>query len=473
MQSLQRVRPTNEQLKLLTRPQLGTMIIRGAAGSGKTTTSLLMLNLSMGYLIDRFSMRGIDSKINIRVFTFNKTLAGYIDELVKHEVSLLESTSIVEVEVTTLFKYFRERIEAKPSIISLSEQSNKISTFCFSIPLERTFIVDEVDYLLGRLEKDKLEDYIDMERTGRGQVPRVDKVLRRKILDEVVYPYIKYKEDVGVLDWNDLSIEFSKNKYDSIHIAIIDEAQDLSANQIKAITRQLEEDNFTTIVLDTNQRIYKRGFTWKEVGIDASKTRYARLEFNYRNTFEIANFASQLIYSSGITCDDDGTFPKLTSIERHGELPIVIKGKFSKQLDYTLDYINKNIDLSKSSVGFLHAKGGRWFSTISERLSAEKKTFDCISSKREWNEKDTNISLSTIHSAKGLEFDYVFILGLEDSHFPVSSEDSQDNDYTSFIKLISMGITRAKKKVILGYKEDSKPFFISLLKKGTFIEVLV
>ncbi|MDN2667472.1 DEAD/DEAH box helicase [Vibrio sp. 14N.309.X.WAT.E.F5] len=471
MKTLQSVTPTPEQMKLMVLPRPGTKIVRGAAGSGKTTTSILMMKLSIGWLIDHFAQNNNDDLINIRVFTFNKTLSAYISDLVAEESLLpVAIRDKLNVQVTTLSKYMYQRLGQRPTIWSGNIQARNIQQlgFAASIPLESQFLADEVEYLLGRLSKDDLESYIDMERTGRGTKPRVDKQLRRQILDQVVYPYIQRKNDASALDWNDLSLTFSNEKFENIHIAIVDEAQDFSANQLKAITNQLADINFTTIVLDSNQRIYKRGFTWKEAGVDTKETTYARLELNYRNTIEIAQFASRLIENSSIAIDDDGTLPKLEAITRTGDKPIVVEARFRDQMNYVLDYLRNNVDLNTESVGFLHAKGGGWFDEIRSRLHQASFDFVEITTESHWPPVDTNIALSTIHSAKGLEFDHVFIIGLEDRHFSFASPDNEDADYSTAIKLLSMAITRSKQNVVIGYNPNSMPSFLEHLDSATY-----
>ncbi|HHR5880450.1 TPA: 3'-5' exonuclease [Providencia alcalifaciens] len=477
MKTLQSVKPTNEQLKLMVRPRPGTLIIRGAAGSGKTTTSILMMKLSIGYFLEDFARRGIDEKINIKIFTFNKTLSAYISDLVENEalLSAPDNLNKLNINVLTLSKYMYERIKGNPRILSFQEQAQKIQMIkhLTPIPLNPQFLIDEVEYLLGRLNDDKLEDYLTMERSGRGTVPRLEKPLRRQILDEVVYPYIKNKKASKIFDWNDISILFTKQKVDNIHIAIIDEAQDFSANQLKAITHQLADVNFTTIILDSNQKIYKRGFTWREAGINTANTRYARLEHNYRNTVEIASFASKLIENTSISIDDDGTLPILDAMKNRGPIPLVLEGRFNKQLEFIINYISENVDLNHETIGFLHAKGGGWFSAIIDMLKHKNLPFIEISGETYWPNIETNIALSTIHSSKGLEFDHVFILGLENHHFSFSVADCEDSDYSSIIKLISMGITRAKRSVVLGYHPNTMPFFIPHLDISTFEKVVL
>ena len=66
-------------------------------------------------------------------------------------------------------------------------------------------------------------------------------------------------------------------------------------------------------------------------------------------------------------------------------------------------------------------------------------------------DSDNRVVLMTLHSAKGLEFPYVFICGMEDGIFPsymtVLSED--DDDMEKERRLCYVGITRAKKKLYL------------------------
>jgi superfamily I DNA and RNA helicase len=51
---LKQINPTAEQLKLVTHVNPGVRIIRGSAGSGKTSTAALMLKTALGYQLDKF-----------------------------------------------------------------------------------------------------------------------------------------------------------------------------------------------------------------------------------------------------------------------------------------------------------------------------------------------------------------------------------------------------------------------------------
>ena len=71
-------------------------------------------------------------------------------------------------------------------------------------------------------------------------------------------------------------------------------------------------------------------------------------------------------------------------------------------------------------------------------------------------DSDNRVVLMTLHSAKGLEFPYVFICGMEDGIFPsymtVMSED--DDDMEEERRLCYVGITRAKKKLYLRFRNS-------------------
>lgn len=64
------------------------------------------------------------------------------------------------------------------------------------------------------------------------------------------------------------------------------------------------------------------------------------------------------------------------------------------------------------------------------------------------NEADV-VVLMTMHAAKGLEFDYVFIVGLEEGIFPSEMSRYSNEDLEEERRLCYVGITRAKKELYL------------------------
>ena len=458
MRVLPKVKPTPEQLPIILENKPGTLLIRGAAGSGKTTTVLLRLKTLAARWHSRRERLQLDDPVRILVLTYNRTLRGYISELARNEIIETEN---LELQVLTFSKWAHNALK-NPSMIT--DAPDRIKKLGRTISLPEDFLVDEVEYLLGRFLPSELKNYLSCRRDGRGIAPRVERPLRKKIISEVILPYNKWKKSKGVKDWNDLAVDLAtQKKTPSYDIIIIDEAQDFSANQIRAVQNQLNTDHSLTIVTDAVQRIYPKGFTsWAEVGLTCETH---RLEKNYRNTKQISCFARSIL--KGMKVDDDGTLPDFKRCSRDGPVPVVLKGGFSSQARFVIKHIKDKINLKKQSVAFLHPMGGGWFGTLKEELNKARLDFVCITRKSDWPAGRENIALSTLHSAKGLEFDHVIILGLNQKITP-HGDDEGDDQLDRLRRLFAMAIGRAKHSVIVGYKPEDASSLIKYFSKDTY-----
>lgn len=67
------------------------------------------------------------------------------------------------------------------------------------------------------------------------------------------------------------------------------------------------------------------------------------------------------------------------------------------------------------------------------------------------NESGGAVTLMTLHSAKGLEFDVVFLVGMEEGVFPITRALFDENALEEERRLAYVGITRAKKQLYLSH----------------------
>ena len=67
------------------------------------------------------------------------------------------------------------------------------------------------------------------------------------------------------------------------------------------------------------------------------------------------------------------------------------------------------------------------------------------------NNDDNKVSLMTIHLAKGLEFPYVYIVGLEENLFPSAMNLNSRSELEEERRLFYVALTRAEKKINLSY----------------------
>lgn len=66
-----------------------------------------------------------------------------------------------------------------------------------------------------------------------------------------------------------------------------------------------------------------------------------------------------------------------------------------------------------------------------------------------WDDAAQSVTLMTLHSAKGLEFDTVFMAGMEDGLFPLQRNFDDQSDLDEERRLCYVGMTRAKNKLYL------------------------
>ncbi len=72
-----------------------------------------------------------------------------------------------------------------------------------------------------------------------------------------------------------------------------------------------------------------------------------------------------------------------------------------------------------------------------------------VASVDQWEETTDKLTLMTVHSAKGLEFSVVFIVGLEDGIFPHGNSSHEEDGLEEERRLFYVGMTRAKENLFL------------------------
>ena len=154
-------------------------------------------------------------------------------------------------------------------------------------------------------------------------------------------------------------------------------------------------------------------------------------------TMNAYDLAKQIVYNSGIITllrnDDDPDNPN--RIENIEEL-----------LNGVQEFCDMEDQFSEDSEN-------------SENSEAEIRTLDqflqqvlLLTSEDKGDDKDADkVSMMTIHSAKGLEFPYVYIVGMEENLFPSIMSISSRQELEEERRLFYVAITRAERQVTLTY----------------------
>ncbi len=87
------------------------------------------------------------------------------------------------------------------------------------------------------------------------------------------------------------------------------------------------------------------------------------------------------------------------------------------------------------------------------------------------SDADDRVTLTTVHLAKGLEYDIVFMAGLEEGVFPLASSYKSQDEIEEERRLFYVAVTRAKKKLFLSHA-GSKVIYgqLTYLRPSRFIE---
>ncbi|MHA2879111.1 UvrD-helicase domain-containing protein [Vibrio campbellii] len=321
-----------EQKKVLTLNPEGPIQIKGSAGSGKTTVALYRACHMMDTHTDMFE------PTKVAIFTFNKSLSGYLSSLTHN----LNERSYDGLNIVNFHKWAfaflkQHGVQLYNTVIFESDIKNLVSNIVLRLrhqypnelrilTKEMDFYVDEICWIKGKNIRSE-QEYIETRRVGRGTSDRVtaqDKLIVWKVFTS----YQEEKKHIGKCDFDDFAL-FCLDVLDKLgsdftppftHI-VIDEAQDLSKAQMMVLSRLISPTtNSLTIIADAAQRIYKSGFTWKEVGINVVGGRTIEFKKNYRNTEQIAKAAISLLEHD----DDNGEFTTVEIGQRKGTKPRLV-----------------------------------------------------------------------------------------------------------------------------------------------------
>ncbi|MFL0726106.1 MAG: 3'-5' exonuclease, partial [Prochlorococcus sp.] len=196
--------------------------------------------------------------------------------------------------------------------------------------------------------------------------------------------------------------------------------------------------------------------------------RSRKLRINYRTTEETRAWATAVL--KGLDFDDLNGGSDSTSDYRsllHGDQPL-IKG-FENPADeqaflvQTLKQIQSEQNVLSSTC--ITARTNKAVEKLDSTLQAEGFETRVINKNESDDPSDPALRLATMHRVKGLEFDQVFIPGLDATQMPLRYELDQRPDQVSKElfeqqerSLLHVAATRAKKRVVVTYSGKPSEF---------------
>ncbi|WP_214817249.1 MULTISPECIES: 3'-5' exonuclease [unclassified Exiguobacterium] len=347
-------------------------------------------------------------------------------------------------------------LASRAKLLSKQHPEWKILILCYNISLAR-FIEQMVQQMM--LEPDDLFDFDPQ-------------LKQRNHLIEVRNFHAWLQNDLHISERRIPAIleklrkrEIIFPSYDAI---LIDEGQDFEPEWLELASELLNpETKSLLLVEDRAQSIYKRKRSYvQDTGLDF-RGRSKILNINYRNTSQIVSFAWSFYQSNSslkdkvVTKELDGEIIAPQSTLRRGPEPAIIKcDHFFKEADLVARQIKKLHDEKKvpySEMLILYRV--QKFSTMHyvDTLQRALNYYgiehfwitESSETKRTFSKDDQRVKISTIDSSKGLDFQAVFIVNVENMPF------KYEEDLEREVSLLYIGMTRAKEYLFLSYSGES------------------
>lgn len=222
---------------------------------------------------------------------------------------------------------------------------------------------------------------------------------------------------------------------------LVDEGQDFSRKMAQVIISLLPEHGFISVCEDNNQRLYcNENAIWETAGLDNLHKHSVTTQ--YRNSRPIAALTKRVLRpndSTSCLCANSGKDPVWIISHNEEEQLQTLAMEISK-------LVQKGVPLGEIAVLYVRnfLKNGK---SLPESIIEKLEEWGILTywvakdmfSKQSYDITTDSVTISTIHSVKGLDYAHVFLLGLD------RLDASKDKDrYLAYV-----GITRARESLSL------------------------
>jgi DNA helicase-2/ATP-dependent DNA helicase PcrA len=174
-----------------------------------------------------------------------------------------------------------------------------------------------------------------------------------------------------------------------------------------------------------------------------------KIDFNNRSRKNMSEFV-ELIRAFKAKATKSNAYEIADYIARHSGIQTLLKEDKSPEGVGRLENITSLLDGIQEFVQDDEIEIGEEGST-DRSLSAYLQTISLMTDADQKEENPDNVTLMSVHSAKGLEFRSVFVVGLEENLFPSYMALTESSDVDEERRLFYVAITRAEEFLSLTY----------------------
>ncbi len=405
---------------------------------------------------------------SVRIETFNsfaeKELLAKGFQLYGKEKQMASSKEFVRIVISSLQKLGQSVDTFMRQYFTSKEQKGKEPRELFF-----SFLYDFRAIFDGYVQQPSFKEYIPI----LDKAPLTEKIVATTILKlcEEVYQAL---HEQGLRTYSNQLVDVtalyeqypsSRRNYKWI---LVDEYQDVNVLQVQLLEQLAPSHLF--VVGDPRQSIY----AWR--GSDpemiyrfiAPETAVFELTTNFRSTSQVVSLANELISNS---FKGHNSFAPMTAFDTRTGLVSLVR--FATEQTEAIAVVSqiKELAVARNDI-FVLARTNKALDKIQEQLAREQIDFVVRTEEKksvDISQQKDKVVLSTVHAAKGLEAEIVFLVGVTMNLYPCKAKDhrfvtllSTKDDYDSYEeerRILYVACTRAKKELRMSYAGSPSPFF--------------
>jgi superfamily I DNA/RNA helicase len=458
------------QRQLVERDYGGPARVSGSAGTGKTIVAL-----HRAVFLTR-----ANSDSRVLLTTFSDTLADALRtklrRLISNEPRLGERLEVHAMNAIGERLY--EQHSSKPNIAppdTIRRFMMEAAAAVADQKVNLSFLLTEWEDLVDAWQLDSWESYRDIKRLGRKtRLQESQRTVIWAILDAV---RIRLRTEGFITRaemFTRLAVQIGNRKHPPFDFVVVDEAQDVSVAQLRFLAALGgARPNSLFFSGDLGQRIFQQPFSWKSLGVDI-RGRARTLHINYRTSHQIRMQADRLLGPEVADVDGNAEERRGTVSVFNGPTPMVRAFKSQEEeieavggwiaergregvMTHELGvFVRSGAEMDRARAAV--AKAGLPYTMLDEHVETTS----------------GQISIGTMHLAKGLEFRAVVIMACDDEIIPLQSRietvaDDSDLEeiYNTERHLLYVACTRARDHLLVTSVEPASEFLDDLQLSGT------